>query len=103
MSVFSDKRKEIHIEPELLVCDEAVSALDVSIRAQILNLLESLKARYRLTLLFIAHDLAVVKAVSDRVAVIACRLFRRPARQAAIRGLTVREAVRTKGRPPLRS
>src|SRR5947207_6362738 len=57
------------IEPELLVCDEAVSALDVSIRAQILNLLETMKARYRLTLLFIAHDLAVVKAVSDRVAV----------------------------------
>ena len=57
------------IEPELLVCDEAVSALDVSIRAQILNLLEELKARYRLTLLFIAHDLVVVKAVSDRVAV----------------------------------
>ena len=57
------------IEPELLVCDEAVSALDVSIRAQILNLLEEMKARYRLTLLFIAHDLAVVKAVSDRVAV----------------------------------
>ena len=61
------------VEPELLVCDEAVSALDVSIRAQILNLLEALKARYRLTLLFIAiihrADLAVVKAVSDRVAV----------------------------------
>ena len=57
------------VEPELLVCDEAVSALDVSIRAQILNLLEEMKARYRLTLLFIAHDLAVVKAVSDRVAV----------------------------------
>jgi peptide/nickel transport system ATP-binding protein len=57
------------IEPELLVCDEAVSALDVSIRAQILNLLEAMKARYRLTLLFIAHDLGVVKAVSDRVAV----------------------------------
>jgi peptide/nickel transport system ATP-binding protein len=57
------------IEPDLLVCDEAVSALDVSIRAQILNLLEAMKARYHLTLLFIAHDLAVVKAVSDRVAV----------------------------------
>jgi oligopeptide/dipeptide ABC transporter ATP-binding protein len=56
-------------KPELLVCDEAVSALDVSIRAQILNLLEAMKARYRLALLFIAHDLAVVKAVSDRVAV----------------------------------
>jgi peptide/nickel transport system ATP-binding protein len=57
------------VEPELIVCDEPVSALDVSIRAQILNLLEAMKARYGLTLLFIAHDLAVVKAVSDRVAV----------------------------------
>jgi len=57
------------LEPELIVCDEPVSALDVSIRAQIINLLEAMKARYGLTLLFIAHDLAVVKAVSDRVAV----------------------------------
>ena len=57
------------LEPELIVCDEPVSALDVSIRAQIINLLEDMKARYGLTLLFIAHDLAVVKAVSDRVAV----------------------------------
>jgi peptide/nickel transport system ATP-binding protein len=61
--------RALAIEPELLICDEAVSALDVSIRAQILNLLEEMKARYRLTLLFIAHDLAAVKAVSDRVAV----------------------------------
>ena len=57
------------LEPEFLVCDEPVSALDVSIRAQILNLLEEMKQRYGLTLLFIAHDLAVVKAVSDRIAV----------------------------------
>lgn len=57
------------LEPEFIVCDEAVSALDVSIRAQILNLLEDMKDRYGLTLLFIAHDLAVVRAVSDRVAV----------------------------------
>jgi len=57
------------LEPQLLICDEPVSALDVLIRAQILNLIEAMKARYGLTLLFIAHDLAVVKAVSDRVAV----------------------------------
>jgi peptide/nickel transport system ATP-binding protein len=57
------------LNPEFVICDEPVSALDVSIRAQILNLLEEMKARYGLTLLFIAHDLAVVKAVSDRVAV----------------------------------
>jgi peptide/nickel transport system ATP-binding protein len=57
------------LQPQLLVCDEPVSSLDVSIRAQILNLLEEMKARYGLTMLFVAHDLAVVKAVSDRVAV----------------------------------
>jgi peptide/nickel transport system ATP-binding protein len=57
------------LEPDLIVCDEPVSSLDVSIRSQILNLLEDMKARYGLTLIFIAHDLAVVKVVSDRVAV----------------------------------
>jgi len=56
-------------EPKLIICDEPVSALDVSVQAQILNLLEEMKARYGLTLIFIAHDLAVVKNVSDRVVV----------------------------------
>ncbi len=56
-------------DPSIIICDEPVSALDVSVQAQILNLLEEMKERYGLTLVFVAHDLAVVKNVSDRVAV----------------------------------
>jgi peptide/nickel transport system ATP-binding protein len=56
-------------EPKVLICDEPVSALDVSVQAQIINLLEDMKARYGLTMLFIAHDLTVVKNISDRVIV----------------------------------
>lgn len=94
--------------PKLLICDEPVSSLDVSIQAQILNLIRRLKARHELTLLFISHDLAVVKNICDRVAVMflgkLCEiagvedLFRRPFHPFS---MMLMQAVAKIGLPPV--